>query len=314
MSSEIEYDEISDVERSEIERSDLVEDESSSEEGDYGEEDLGGEDAESGGEKDDVAEKGAATFKQQTQQLDTGEGEIDPKTLEGKIKLTIIKYTKEYFSDRAAQDNIMKKIMEGKLYSIEELATYNIPYIVAITIWNNKKGLLNNIDPKDEEQIKDFTEFGEKIDDKFQQADPPVSINTVTLYRYYRLIKNKIDTNIDVYRYIDILELNVKADFFDNLFKKYGFNEFNDIPSKVDKNNLFLLYYWFIYIEKDPSFTLDPPKKEGDKNHKKLLKLVKFFNEKRKLGGKNIEISKGNYIPSNYFGIGDKKFMVERLK
>lgn len=284
-------------------------------EGDYGEGDDAAVEVE---EQDETerAEKGATTFKQATQQIASGEGDIDPKTLEGKIKLTIIKYTKEYFSDRSAQENIFNKIIEGKLYSIEELATYNIPYIVAITIWNNKKGLLNIVDPKNDESIKDFTDFATQIDSKFNLADPPAYINTTTLYRYYRLIKNKIDVNIDVYRYIEILNLNVKADFFDALFQNYGFNEFNDIPSKLDKNNLFLLYYWFTL--NDNTFTLEPPKKKGDDKDIKLQKLVKFFNEKKQIGesfyeGK-IEISSGNDIVKRYFVNKDKVFMIDKLK
>lgn len=304
---ETEYEkEYDDNEGEEIEKSDETE------EGEYGEEEVEVETAEEG----DKDEKGAFTFKQATEQMASGEGDIDPKTLEGKVKLTIIKYTKEYFSDRSSQENIMKKIIEGKLYSIEELATYNIPYIVAVTIWNNKKGLISIIDPKNNEIIEDFSSFATNINSKFNLADPPAYINTTTLYRYYRLVKNKIDTNIDVYRYIEVFDLKVKPDFFDGLFNKYGFNEFNDLP-KIDKNNLFLLYYWFIHEEKDSSFTLEKPKTKGDANYEKLQRLVKFFDKSRKKGkdfpeGK-IDVSKGEDI-TNYFVEEDKKNMLDKLR
>lgn len=308
MSSEIEYDDIEESEY-EYERSDEYEEGSESEKSEeYGEEAEGEEPAEEGVERE---AKGETTFKQATEQMASGEGDIDPKTLEGKVKLTIIKYAKEYSSDRTVQESIMKKIIEGKLYSIEELATYNIPYIVAITIWN--KNLINIIDPKDKEKVEEFNMFATQINSKFIQADPPAHINATTLYRYYRLVKNKIDTNIDVYRYIEVFDLKVNSIFFDGLFNKYGFNEFNDLL-KIDKNNLFLLYYWFIYSEKDPSFTLEKPKAKGDANYEKLQRLVKFFDKSREKGKKGkIEISKGKDI-TNYFVYEDKKNMLEKLR
>ena len=307
-SSEIEEDDY-EYEKSDYERSDNKGEDSEKSEDEYGEEIMEGEEGDGGAERE---AKGATTFKQATEQMASGEGDIDPKTLEGRVKLTIIKYTKEYFTDRTSQENIMKKIIEGKLYSIEELATYNIPYIVAVTIWNNKKGLINIIDPKDDENIEDFDAFATQINSKFNLADPPAHINTTTLYRYYRLVKNKIDVNIDVYKYIEVFDLKVKSDFFDGLFDKYGFNEFNDLP-KIDKNNLFLLYYWFVYVEKDNSFTLEKPKTKGDANYEKLQRLVKFFDKSREKGkAVKIEISKGEDI-TNYFVDPEKKNIINRL-